>query len=85
MFCGHRLHAVGTHKTLIRAVPRYPVELCTWLKILTHFVCPPGFHQGGKTRPGETRGCRKKSKRRGVKGTWNTADRNGQGYAAKAP
>lgn len=34
MFCGHRPHAVDVPKTLIRAVPRYPVELC-WKAVMS--------------------------------------------------
>lgn len=34
MFCGHRLHAVGLPKPLIRAAPRYPVEF-SWKAVMS--------------------------------------------------
>lgn len=34
MFCGYRLHAVGPHKTLIRAAPRYPVVV-SWEAVMS--------------------------------------------------
>jgi hypothetical protein len=54
-------------------------------KTLRALLVSPGFTTAKKralVKPGAEK---KQSKRRGVKGTWNTADRNGRGYAAKAP